>query len=43
MRNGGESGDSFDRVADQIEKATKLKPVDSMEKLDQEYARSQIE
>jgi len=32
-----------DDAANEFEKATKLKPVDSMEKLDQEYARSQIE
>jgi tetratricopeptide (TPR) repeat protein len=32
-----------DDAANEFEKATKLKPVDAMEKLDQEHARSQIE
>ncbi|HTA66386.1 MAG TPA: hypothetical protein VK753_12875 [Xanthomonadaceae bacterium] len=32
-----------DDAAAEFEKATKLKPLDSMEKLDQEYARAQIE
>ncbi|HEY2345628.1 MAG TPA: hypothetical protein VGH80_07065 [Xanthomonadaceae bacterium] len=32
-----------DAAAGEFEKATKLKPVDAMERLDQEYARAQIE
>ena len=32
-----------DAAADEFEKATKLKPVDAMEKLDQDHAKAQIE